>query len=436
MQIENPYVQYMYSYPHKTAYRSLKDMDLKTYLPGLIKQQNSLYFHVPFCQSKCGYCNLFSLTGQSQEMMEAYVAAMERQAVQIREELPEGVVFSDLTMGGGTPLILSEHLLEKLFAIAGDKLGFQEKDCPIVVETSPNQTTSSKLKLIKDHGVTRVSIGVQSFCQGELETLCRFHTVESARKALDLIKKTGFSCMNLDLIYGIPGQTKESLLYSLEQAVAYEPEELFVYPLYVKTGTGLCRQQVSRSQEAYQMYLMLREKLREKGYQPYSMRRFVRTKAENPVEKSLEEMPELLCGFGNTLSLGCGGRSYIDNLHFCTPYAVRQENCNRILKAYLEKEDYMQIEFGYLLNPEEERRRYLMKHILFGTGIWLEEYQKRFGTETEKDFPLLLDWIEQGYAVRKENRIVLNDTGFSLSDYLGPQLISDEVAERMRNWRE
>lgn len=432
MQIENPYVQYMYSYPHKTAYRALENVNLKAYLPRLRGQQNSLYFHIPFCQSKCGYCNLFSLAGQPEEVMEAYVAAMEHQAGQIREELPEDVVFSDLTMGGGTPLILSEHLLERLFVIAGDYFGFQEKDCPIVVETSPNQTTLSKLKLLKAHGVTRVSIGVQSFWQRELEALCRFHTVESAGKALDMIKSMGFSCMNLDLIYGIPGQTQESLLYSLEQAVAYEPEELFVYPLYVKTGTGLCRQQVSRSGEAYQNYQMIREKLREKGYQPYSMRRFVRTKAEKP----LEEIPELLCGFGNTISLGCGGRSYIDRLHFCTPYAVEQKNCLRILREYLEKEDYMQIEFGYLLNSEEERRRYLMKHILFGTGVWLEEYRKRFGAEAEQDFPLLLDWLLRGYVVKKENRIVLSDLGFSLSDYLGPQLISDEVAEKMREWKE
>lgn len=430
MQIENPYIQYMYSYPHKTAYRTLKDIDLKTYFHFLQGGDNSLYFHIPFCQYKCGYCNLFSLAGQSVERMKVYVNAMERHAAQIHEALPEGIKFSDLTLGGGTPLILPEHLLERMFYMAERYFDFAPENKPsVIVETSPNQTTESKLKLLKELGVTRVSIGVQSFQETELQALSRFHTAETAKKALYLIKNTGFSCVNVDLIYGIPGQTKRSLMDSLEQALSYEPEELFVYPLYVKPGTGLY-QQKAPSYADREFYYCVREKLKEQGYRPYSMRRFVK------MDKNHKDMQAFLCGFGNTLSIGCGGRSYLGNLHFCTPYAVKQSHCMTLVKEYLEKNDYLQVTYGYLLNEEEQKRRYVIKHILFGTGIVKEDYRQQFDSEPQQEFPQIAEWINKGYAVENKDSITLTEEGFALSDYLGPQLISPEVKEKMKNWKE
>lgn len=88
--MDNPYVQYMYSYPHKTAYGPLSEICLEDYIQRLAGGENSLYFHIPFCQSKCGYCNLFSVTGQPEDFMSAYVDAMEGQAEQLRSILPEG----------------------------------------------------------------------------------------------------------------------------------------------------------------------------------------------------------------------------------------------------------------------------------------------------------------------------------------------------------
>ena len=430
MQIQNPYVQYMYSYPHKTAYRELKNVEIKAFFDQLIGKKNSLYFHIPFCQYKCGYCNLFSLAGQSKQMMKDYVKAMETQVKQLSQALPKGAKFADLTIGGGTPLSLPEDLLERIFELAREYFLFEQEKVPIIVETSPNQTTKSKLNILKKNGVTRISIGVQSFKQEELIALSRFHTVEAAKNALELIRAVGFSCVNIDLIYGIPGQTKESIKYSIEQVLLDPPEELFVYPLYVKEGTGLYRQKISQEKETYALYQWIREKLIQEGYYPCSMRRFVRK------DTIKETAKHSLCGFGNTISIGCGGRSYIGNLHFCTPYAVKQEQCMKIVKAYMEKEDYLQVNYGFLLNEEEQKRRYVIKHILFDQGILKEDYQQHFGTEVEKDFPLLKNWEENGYAIHTPTCITLTEKGFSLSDYLGPQLISTTVLERMKEWSE
>ena len=109
----------------------------------------------------------------------------------------------------------------------------------LAIETAPNQTSREKLQILKQAGATRVSMGIQSFSDQELQALGRQHQARKAREALALLKSFGFPCINVDFIYGIPGQTIESLLTSLTEALAFEPDEIFLYPLYLKHGAWL-----------------------------------------------------------------------------------------------------------------------------------------------------------------------------------------------------
>lgn len=421
----NPYQQYMYSYPHKTAYGPLEGIHVRDYIDRLPGRENSLYIHIPFCESKCGYCNLFSVTGQEDLFVDQYIDAMERHIGQLAAVMPANVKFADLTIGGGTPLYLSVKQLERVFCLIEGNVKFSRDDHPVIVETSPGQTTGEKLQILKEHGVTRISMGVQSFLEEELKALNRRHTVGQVESAIDQIKEMGFPCMNLDLIYGIPGQTTDSLLYSVDRALACEPEELFVYPLYIRKDTGLSDQLAQTPENTYEMYCELRRSLRQWGYEPYSMRRFVR----NGDSAGLAD-----CGFGNTISIGCGGRSYLGELHFCTPYSVRQSQCRKILKQYMEEKDYLAVRHGYLLSEDERKRRYIIKNILFGCGLSEYEYHRRFSGNLRDDFPILRKWMKSGYACEERGSIRLTETGFTLSDYLGPMLMSEEVRERMMRW--
>ncbi len=427
--MEHPYVQYMYSYPHKTAYRQLEGISFPDYLPYLENGDNSLYVHIPFCQYKCGYCNLFSLSGKEEGFINEYIDAIERHAYQLQNVFGKQIQFQDLTLGGGTPLILSVANLNRLFEIVKTHFSFLHTEFPIVVETSPNQTTKEKLMVLKKHSVSRVSIGVQSFLDEELKTLYRFHSTDRAKNALNAIKEMKFKCLNIDLIYGIPGQTLESLEFSMKQALEYEPEELFVYPLYIKPDTPLQEKGIIQSERTFEMYEFVRGFLEKAGYTACSMRRFVRKN-----RGSQKNEPEL-CGFGNTISLGCGGRSYIGNLHFCTPYAVKQQDCLKIVEEYIREKDYTKISHGYILTEQEQKRRYVIKHILFDTGIDKKDYQQHFQSEVIKDFPILKEWKSQGYLIEEDAGFHLTVKGFALSDYLGPQLISKEVREKMEAFR-
>lgn len=449
MDRERIYTQYMYSYPHKTAYRKLENVRLTDWMSALCGKENSLYAHIPFCQYKCGYCNLFSVTGRTEEYMEQYMDALERQAAQLSSVLPEDVTFADLTLGGGTPLILSERLLERLFRILEKYFAIPGENTPVIVETSPNQTTPEKLEILKAHGCSRISIGVQSFIEEELRRLHRFHSPDAVCQALTHIRQIGFPIVNIDIIYGIAGQTRESLLVSLDHALEFSPEEMFVYPLYIKPGTALYREGiVSRTGEEEQymrrLYETARDFLTGKGYRQDSMRRFVRKKeGKSGGEKRGEEITgkkdtkrkDVSCGFSNTISLGCGGRSYVGNLHFCTPYALGQEGCLKKLSGYMETKDFLRVEHGYILSEEEQKRRYVIKHILFGNGIRREEYRAHFGGEAERDFPELQVWEKMEYAEFTDTHIQLTVEGLARSDELGPQLISSAVRQRMETWQ-
>lgn len=427
------YIQYMYSYPHKTAYRPLEGVSLEDKASLLAERENEWYIHLPFCESKCGYCNLFSVSGTDPSLIDAYLERVEVQAFQYREmfERQEKMpVFSSLTVGGGTPLLLSTAQLERMFSIVKRTAPMTEKP-EIIVETAPNQTTEEKLSVLKENGVARVSIGVQSFLDRELLTMGRRHRAEQARRALKLIKETEFDCVNLDLIYGVPGQTKESFLFSVAEAVSFEPQELFLYPLYVRRGVSMT-EGIADEEQAYQLYCEAVSFLREKGYRRDSMRRFVRS-----------DQPAVFkeCGYGNTLSLGCGGRSYLGNLHACAPFAVRPAECRMRIQEFLDTEDYLAVPYGFVLSEDEEKRRYSIKHLLFGTGISLNAYRKKFGTKPEADFPFLKDWKKQG-LIKEENKqgenslfFRLTEDGIGWSDALGTAFISPDVRRKMEEFQ-
>ncbi|MDE5697303.1 MAG: radical SAM protein, partial [Lachnospiraceae bacterium] len=251
-----------------------------------------------------------------------------------------------------------------------------------------------------------------------------------AREALELIKAFDFPCVNVDFIYGIPGQTKESLLESLREVLRFEPEEIFLYPLYVKHGARMEREgAVLEPEAAYAQYQAACGFLHGEGFCQDSMRRFVR----RDTGRAFSE-----CGFGTSIGLGCGGRSYLGKLHFCSPYAITRNECLARLNDYENTKDFMKITHGIILSEEEQKRRYVIRHLLIRPGIDLGRYRELFGRDVMEDFPLLREWMEQGLAVvcgtRLRRYVTLTESGLGLSDYLGPQLISPEVAKSMQEW--
>lgn len=449
----NRYIQYMYSYPHKTAYRALENVNLKDYFFNLEGEGHSLYLHLPFCESKCGYCNLFSVTGCNQIQMDDYINTVLRQAKQYREMMPQSGLFADFTIGGGTPLLLESEQIARIFEAVGTYMPMGA-DHKVIIETAPNQTNQEKTKLLKELGVTRVSMGIQSFDNEELRWLGRNHDSERAREAAWLLSNAGFECVNFDFIYGLPGQTEESLIRSLGMALSYAPDEIFLYPLYIKHGVWLEREgrkEQLDSDHVYALYQCGSEYLRENGYLQISMRRFVRKSSESlfwgnelsgkefPGKEFLGNMPPKFneCGFKSALSLGCGGRSYLGRLHACTPYRTTRRAALKEIERYQRTEDFSFVTNGILLSDDEIKRRYVIKHLLILPGISKQAYKKAFQADLLEAFPIIKDWMEQGWLEEHygdHDYIGLTSEGLGLSDYIGPQLVSEEIMEKMLEW--
>lgn len=418
------YVGYTYAYPHKTAYRPFAQ---PLPLTGLWAEEppgaTFLYVHVPFCEMRCGFCNLFTRARPQADLQEAYVRAVERQAEQVAEVVgPRPVeVFA---FGGGTPTQLSVAQLRRLLELPERHFARSIADRPTSVETSPETASAAHLAQLSAFGIERISIGVQSFIPSELKALGRPLGVEQNVSALDRIRATDLAILNLDLIYGIQGQTVKSWLESLQRALTYHPEELFLYPLYVRALTGLGRRDGAWQDLRPAMYEAARAQLLESGYVQRSMRSFVRADLATPATP-------YRCQADGMIGLGCGARSYTDKLHYSSEWAVGARGVKEILEAWVHRQDYTHAEYGYRLDELERRTRHVLQSILHVEGIERSWYFERFGADVLEHFPLLSELSARDLATVDAGRVALSAQGLAWSDAIGPALYTGAVISQM-----
>lgn len=418
-----PYQAYTYGYPHKTAYRPLDTpVELQDAWAPEDRQNLFLYLHVPFCEMRCGFCNLFTTVGAPPALEDAYLDAVARQARAVRGALGDAS-FSRIALGGGTPTYLSPGELERVFDLLADTFGARPDALPTSVETSPATATPDRLRVLADRGVSRVSIGIQSFIESEVRSVGRAQRTAQVHTALEHIRAAGLPVLNLDLIYGLAHQTPQTWLASLEAALEWSPEELFLYPLYVRPLTGIGRLGRTWDDERRELYRLGRDFLLAHGYRQTSMRRF--QKAALP----LESEPEYTCQLDGMVGLGCGARSYTRALHYSSEYAVGATGVREILHDYVRREehDFARATHGIRLSPDEQRRRFVLQSLLHAEGLSETAYRAAFGTGLWEDFAHLAELTGAGHAHKLGGRLVLTPLGFELSDAIGPWLYSPAV---------
>ncbi|MFE3200229.1 STM4012 family radical SAM protein [Embleya sp. NPDC055664] len=433
--IGSPYTGYVYSYPHKTAYRPLEPAPaLREVWAGQDLSALFLYLHIPFCEMRCGFCNLFTRTGAPHELVARYLDALERQAHAVREAVPDAR-FAVGAIGGGTPTYLEAAELTRMFRIAAEVMGAEFGSMPLSVETSPATATPDRLAVLAAHGTTRVSIGVQSFLDAEARAAGRPQKRAEVEAALTAIREAAVPTLNIDLIYGIDGQTPASWLGSLDAALAWRPEEIYLYPLYVRPLTGLGRRAVSRADwddDRLALYRAGRDHLRAAGYEQVSMRMFRRPGAPADADTGYR------CQRDGMVGLGCGARSYTSELHYSFDYAVNVGEVRGIIDEYvaLDRDAFSRARFGYRLDAAEQRRRYLLTSLLQADGLDVAEYRARFDSDAVADFARELEPLADGGLLSVDaDRVVLTEDGLGWSDAIGPALFSSATAALMDGYR-
>jgi oxygen-independent coproporphyrinogen III oxidase len=424
----SPYVGYGYAYPHKTAYRSLaKPLLLREVWAHEDRSALFLYVHVPFCAVRCGFCNLFTQKHPPAELPARWLETLTAQIDAVAEAVPDAR-FARWAIGGGTPTLLEPTQLEQVFAELERRWPLDFAATPGSVETSPETCTDDRLAVLEARGTSRLSIGIQSFLADELRALGRPQAVSLGEQALDRIRARRFATLNIDLIYGIAGQTPASFVSAIDRALAWAPEQLYLYPLYQRPLTGLGRREQSWDDQRLACLRAGRDHLRAAGYAQVSMRMFRR----GPDQTG----PVYCCQADGMIGLGVGARSYTRTLHYSDDYAVGSAGIREIIGAWIDRPRAQlgEARYGIELDGDEQRRRWLIQSLLQREGLSLPDYQARFSSDALADFAELGELLDHGLLERDGSRLVPTDFGLEWSDAIAPWLYSDSVRAASREF--
>ena len=264
-----------------------------------------IYVHIPFCESRCKYCDFFSTTRLEQR--DAYVEAVAKEVVQRNKYLPSQNVHT-VYFGGGTPSMLS---VEQIGRILGElrKYYVFDADAEITTEANPSDINEEKLRGWKKLGINRLSIGIQSFQDAQLKQIGRRHNAEQARQAVRMARDAGFENISIDLMYGLPGETLKEWKEDVEEALKLEVEHVSAYCLSYEEGTpltrALMRKEIEEVDEETEnaMYDWLTERLSRAGIERYEVSNFAKKGFESQHNSSYWNGTPYL-------GLGAGAHSY------------------------------------------------------------------------------------------------------------------------------
>jgi len=422
---EGGYDGYAYAYPHKTSYRPFAS-SVPLARAWQVEDKNNLflYVHLPFCEMRCGFCNLFTTVQPGSGFVDQTLAAIQRQSQAVADAIaPQGI--AQAAFGGGTPSFLSETEIEQLFLHLRHTWPVRWGEIPVSFEVSPGTVTRAKLALLKQLGVDRISLGVQSFVAEDLVSLKRPQPEGELERACHDIKSAGFPVFNLDLIYGNEGQHAARWQRSLDRALEWQPEELYLYPLYVGKLTNLDRSGKHPGEHRRDLYRQARDFLCAAGYRQISMRLFRRADVLRETDYCCQE--------DGMVGLGPGARSYTRALHYSMEYAVGQTGVKTIIQNFNTRTtgSFGAADYGAALSLEEQKRRYVIKSLLRVEGITFGAYQNRFGTSMCDDLPQLQELSALGLLAKSVDCLRLNAEGLAFSDTIGPWLYSETVTATM-----
>ena len=376
-----------------------------------------IYIHIPFCRSKCDYCDFYSLAGR-EDRMDQYQKAL---LAHIKETAPfaKGYQVDTVYFGGGTPSWYGAKRLSELLAAVRRRF-LVARDVEVTVEANPDSVDRKMLLLLRRAGVNRLSLGVQSACDRELAAIHRPHNFAQVRAAVDAARGAKIKNLSLDLIYGLPGQDEASWRETLEKALALKPEHLSCYGLKVEEGTPLWTrvaqgEPLPDDDAQADCYLWTVERLGQAGFRQYEISNFARS--------GFQSRHNLKYWMGKPyIGLGPGAHS---------DFGGRRYSFKRDLDAYIDGVlggDAI-VEESELIPKRERGGEYLMLRMRTARGIEEWEYRREYYMNFEPIEQKLAEFEHQGWVARQDRRWHFTTKGFLLSNQLiGALLEAQEKA--------
>lgn len=376
--------------------------------------RTSIYIHVPFCAYKCHFCD-FAVVVNAEHLFDKYFDQVEKEIEYYLDTDSSARNIKTLYFGGGTPGLVSPKYIDRLVNRINDLAGIV-KEAEISIETTPDTINSVNLAQWKEIGINRLSVGIESFDQGQLKRIGRKQAKTAAELALQSIKSSEFDNFNIDLMYGLPGQSTQMFLETVDLLLKYSPPHISAYCLTLEENTPLYRQvQLAQDDRSLlipddptvtHMYFALLERLAAKDIRQYEVSNFAKD--------GYQCLHNLNYWQGQSFhAFGLGAFRYLND--------QRTANTKNI-KRYLA--DFLDFDFSETISQEKRISEYIMLNLRLSSGLSLNSLKENFylDLETEKAEEISR-WIKEGCITRKGDRLILSPQGIMLSNSVIADLI-------------
>lgn len=380
-----------------------------------------LYLHIPFCISKCKYCDFLSAPAKA-DVAEAYVKQLQRE-IAVSGAFYHAYEIVTVFFGGGTPSILTVQQMEDLLTDVHRFFHVHPK-AEITIECNPGTLNQDKLRCYVKLGVNRLSIGLQSANLEEQRLLGRIHTYEQFLMNYDLARETGFCNINVDIISGLPGQTASTYEATVQKVLAVKPEHISAYSLIIEKGTpfyetygqaaklreqGMAQQLLPTEEEDRRMYAMTKQMLHDAGYDRYEISNY--------------SYPGYACRHNigywtreNYLGMGLGAASMIENVRFCNPadltdYLALNFACQKTGPSWQENQES--------LTQQAQMEEFMFLGLRMMCGVSAAAFREQFAKEiTDVYGNVLKEQLCQKLIKQTAEGYSLTEYGIDVSNYV------------------
>ena len=372
-----------------------------------------IYVHIPFCKSKCSYCDFTSFANK-EKVIEKYIECLKKE---IKNKESNNCIIDTIYIGGGTPSFIESKYIKEIVETIKSKFKIKQ-EAEITIEINPGTVNEEKLKDYKKTGINRISIGLQSTNNKILKQIGRIHTYEEFLNTYNLAKKVGFKNINVDLMLALPSQTLEELEDSVQKVTKLEPKHISVYSLIIEEGTKM--QQLVDSKKIQlpsdelerKMYWNIKNKLEENGYIHYEISNFSKKGFESKHNTNCWNQKEYL-------GLGLSAHSYINNERFCNT-----SNIEEYIKNVENNNFKGNIQICEIQNEEEKKKEYMLLALRKLEGVDIGEFKNKF-----VDNPIYLYRKELEKLVNEDlieidlNNIKLTNKGLDLANLVWEEFV-------------
>ncbi|QAT42651.1 radical SAM family heme chaperone HemW [Aminipila luticellarii] len=382
-----------------------------------------IYIHIPFCIKKCLYCDFLSFENTAGGLHREYVNAVMRELDFYSNIYDNKFIVDSIFFGGGTPSLIDARLMKEILLWIKQKYQVDKK-AEITIECNPKTIDAEKLRIYKEAGINRISIGVQTLNDMELISLGRVHRSEDAKETYALARQAGFDNINMDLMFAIPSHTCAVWQETLKQAVCLNPEHISFYSLQLEEKTKyfemfekgeleLVSDDVDR-----EMYHFASKFLKKSGYHHYEI--------SNCAKPGFECRHNLkYWSMADYLGIGLGAHSYVNgerfsNVRDLAKYIGILGSGDVTIPAKEEKARPKWVEWRHINAEWDDIVDFIITGMRREEGIGLREFERRFGKKLFEVYPeqegLIREYVEKGMLLLDENRMRFTIKGVDVSN--------------------